>query len=219
MRRLIDRELGPISYQKRRRQKSVRIRLKPDLICVSLPFHLPYRLAEEFVQTKRDWLKRHQLKHSHFSDGIAIGKRHRLQLTLGAKLLVKNNLIISPPEQATIRRGVYQALAKEAKQLLPERLKQLSQTTGLKPKGYRCRRMETRWGSCSTQGRIGLNSLLMQLPWPLIDYVIIHELCHLKQLNHSPQFWQLVAKHQPDYQDLRRQLSRHRPVLAQVDES
>ena len=217
-RRLIDQQLGEIEYRKRGRQKTIRIRLKPDLICVSLPAYLPYKLAEEFVASRRAWLKRHRLRHQHLSDGLTIGKQHRLKLVAGSQLELKHKLITSPPDQATIRRGVQRALAQEAKQLLPKRAGWLVKTTGLEPSAWRFRQMETRWGSCSSQGRISLNTRLMQLPWPLIDYVIIHELCHLKHLNHSPKFWELVEAHQPNYQRLRQQLRAQRAVLTQVDE-
>ncbi|HPP47199.1 MAG TPA: M48 family metallopeptidase, partial [Accumulibacter sp.] len=63
-----------------------------------------------------------------------------------------------------------------------------------------------RWGSCSAQGVIRLNWRLLHLPLPLIDYVLIHELAHLLEMNHGPRFWAIVATACPDYQALRRQL-------------
>ena len=101
-------------------------------------------------------------------------------------------------------------MQREAEDLLPARAEAAEQATGLRPRRLRIRYMKSQWGSCTSRGNVCLNSALVYLPNELIDYVIIHELCHLKYLNHSARFWQLVAKHAPDYQQLRRQLRPYR---------
>jgi len=68
--------------------------------------------------------------------------------------------------------------------------------------------MKSRWGSCSTHGAITLNLNLVQASAPLIDYVIVHELCHLREFNHSPRFWALVASVIPDWKTRRKALNR-----------
>ena len=103
------------------------------------------------------------------------------------------------------------ALRKKAKNDLPVRLEQLAAQCGFVYKKSRLSSAGTRWGSCSSQGTISLNIYLMSLPKELIDYVIIHELCHTKHMNHSPQFWQLVAAHCPEFKLLRRRLKQHHP--------
>lgn len=67
--------------------------------------------------------------------------------------------------------------------------------------------MKTRWGSCSSKGNISINLLLAKYDKKAIDYVILHELCHLKELNHSKNFWQLVKTYMPDYQEIKKLLN------------
>ena len=71
------------------------------------------------------------------------------------------------------------------------------------------RLMKTKWGSCTSKGRVTLNLKLIQAPLPLIRYVILHELCHLKELNHSPRFWQLLERVLPNWQALRAELNHY----------
>ncbi len=70
---------------------------------------------------------------------------------------------------------------------------------GVRPKRVQIRTQRTRWGSCSGHGNISLNAALLLLPAPLVRYLLVHELCHLRHLNHSSRFWRLVAEHDPEY--------------------
>ncbi|MCK4609306.1 MAG: M48 family metallopeptidase, partial [Gammaproteobacteria bacterium] len=89
-------------------------------------------------------------------------------------------------------------------------LNSLSKTTGLVYNKVAIRGQRTRWGSCSSARNINLNYKLLFLQPELVDYIIIHELCHLTHFNHSADFWQLVAKFQPEHRELRKQLKRYR---------
>lgn len=104
-------------------------------------------------------------------------------------------------------------LRKQAKVYLPKRLQQLAMEGGFIYQKVRLSSAGTRWGSCSSRGTISLNIWLMDLPRDLSDYVIIHELCHTKQMNHSPRFWKLVAVHCPHYKELRQQLKMYHPQV------
>jgi predicted metal-dependent hydrolase len=93
-----------------------------------------------------------------------------------------------------------------AKAYLPPLVEKLSEQTGLLPAKVGVRKAKTRWGSCSAKNSISLSSYLMKLPPELIEYVIIHELAHIKHKNHSGAFWAEVQKHLPDYKGRVKQL-------------
>ena len=84
------------------------------------------------------------------------------------------------------------ALRKKAQSLLPARLASLAESHGFKYTNVKIRKNKTRWGSCSSKGTINLSIYLMLLPDHLIEYVLLHELCHTVQMNHSPAFWALL---------------------------
>ncbi|MBI3897653.1 MAG: M48 family metallopeptidase [Gammaproteobacteria bacterium] len=94
-------------------------------------------------------------------------------------------------------------LVREARDYLEPRLHALSRQTGLRYRRVCIKRQKTRWGSCSRDKTISLNAKLLFLPPPVVDYVLVHELCHLAEMNHSTRFWALVEKHCPDYRPRR----------------
>lgn len=72
---------------------------------------------------------------------------------------------------------------------------------GVRPNRIQIRTQRTRWGSCSEHGNVSLNAALLLLPQPLVRYLLVHELCHLRHLDHSSRYWRLVAEHDPDYRE------------------
>ena len=94
--------------------------------------------------------------------------------------------------QLILKGFLEKALRHEAKRLLPDRLKTLADRYKLTFTSVRIMNSKTRWGSCSTRKSINLSLSLMLLPWHLIDYVLLHELCHTVEMNHSDRFWQLM---------------------------
>ena len=97
-------------------------------------------------------------------------------------------------------------LTNKAKEYLIPQLKKVSDETGLAYSSVTVRQQKTRWGSCSSRRSISLNARLLFLPSDLVTYVLVHELCHTKHLNHSPMFWRLLASYLPDYRQFDRQL-------------
>jgi predicted metal-dependent hydrolase len=101
------------------------------------------------------------------------------------------------------------ALRAKARVELPARLERLAAQVGLTVKRVTIRSQQHRWGSCSSSGRICLNWRLVTMPEWVRDYVMYHELMHLRRMDHSPAFWRLVAEVCPRYQEARRWLRRH----------
>ena len=96
----------------------------------------------------------------------------------------------------------------EAKRYILQRVRELAEQTGLEVERVSFRRQKTRWGSCSSEKNLSMNLRLIEHRPEIIDYVIIHELAHTVEMNHSRLFWDIVAKHCPDYRLLDRQLSK-----------
>jgi predicted metal-dependent hydrolase len=108
------------------------------------------------------------------------------------------------------REGREDGLRARARRELPERLLELAARYHLHVRRISIRNQKWRWGSCSSSGHICLNWRLVEMPDAVRDYVLIHELMHLKRMDHSQKFWNLVARACPDYRELRRQLSAFR---------
>lgn len=102
-------------------------------------------------------------------------------------------------DQQAARAALHRWLARQTRQHLVPRLQSLSQRLGLAFERAYVKRQRTRWASCSRHKAISLNAKLLFLPPQLVDYVLVHELCHLAELNHTKRFWRLVQAHCPDY--------------------
>jgi predicted metal-dependent hydrolase len=215
-------DYGTVKYQKKKGLKRVSMRLHDSgELRVSLPYHVPWFVAEQFVKSHHDWIIKQKINHQTYEiiDGQQIGKSYKIVLKRGdgVRTQVRNNIITitynkSPVDPAVIlsaKKAIKRALTLEAKEILPDRVEQLAIKYGYEYKSMHIKPMKTRWGSCDTHKHINLNCYLMQLPWPLIDYVIAHELAHTKQMNHSQKFWNEVAQYSPNYKEQRKLLKEH----------
>lgn len=198
------------------RRKTMAIKIQEDTISLHLPKRMPLWLAKQFVSRKQEWIQR-QLTHYQQRSPVRQFTQGELQSFTGS--LYPLNLVINNHQPAQLQlaqqrftltapkgtgQQAYRDLfigwyRQQAETLLPERTRQLAQQTGLIPSKVQIKSYKSRWGSCNTKGEIQLNWQLIQAPWQIIDYVIIHELCHLQQHNHSPAFWELVGSFCPDY--------------------
>jgi predicted metal-dependent hydrolase len=105
------------------------------------------------------------------------------------------------------------ASRQKARRELPERLLELAARHGLAVSRVSVRNQRSRWGSCGRDGHICLNWRLVLMPESVRDYVLVHELMHLRRMDHSPAYWRLVAEAYPDYRSARDWLRRHGPSL------
>lgn len=115
-----------------------------------------------------------------------------------------------------MREAEIKALRARAKAWLPRRLAVLAFKRGFVYSGVRLGFQRTRWGSRSSSGTISLNIGLMNVPVELRDYVIWHELSHTKHMNHGPDFWEEVAKHDPDFKAHRKELKNYSPIKGKI---
>lgn len=225
---LHDTEFGEVVVRTHRQAARLRATIAPDgRLRITMPSGAPLFAAKLLLRTHRTALRRliHQRQAEHgYQEDQSIGKSHRLLFRPGTTGTVQREgttIVVSadhalreqPIVQAAIRQAVLAALRKEAKAHLPHRLSHLAQQHGFYYQAVKFSHASSRWGSCSSKGTISLNIALMQLPFELIDYVLLHELCHTRQMNHSAAFWQELAAVDPAYQRHRQQLRRYTPHL------
>lgn len=168
-----------VVFKHSRRARKVRLAVHRDgSVVLTLPFFVSYTRGKALVENKIEWIRE------------------------------KVNAFASQPERLLLQGSTeeYKAHKKEAKEYIEEQLIYFGKIYSVEWNRVSIRNQKTRWGSCSRRGNLSFNYRLLLLPPHLCDYVIVHELCHLVELNHSPQFWALVAKTFPDYKEIRREL-------------
>ncbi|MFZ2545014.1 MAG: SprT family zinc-dependent metalloprotease [Candidatus Saccharimonadales bacterium] len=224
-----DEEFGTITVHRSAKASSIRISVGPDgTLRASLPLYAPLFMLRRLVKSSRSQLRKMletQTPVYKLENGMQIGKSHKLVTAWGSKTSVRRSgqhIIVhlaegetldSPAVERMVRDTIITALRVESKSYLPKRLAFLADQLDCRYEKVRFSHASSRWGSCSSTGTISLNIALMTLPFELIDYVIIHELCHTKQMNHSTQFWRLVENEDPSYKLHRSMLKRHSPTL------
>lgn len=168
------------------RRKTIGLEISPDLqITVRAPYHLSDVRIREFVESKQTWILKH----------LAIMQDRQAHDPIPAGVISDKEL---------------RHMTEEARIIIPERVKYFAKIIGVTYGRITIRHQKTRWGSCSSSGNLNFNCMLMATSPELIDYVVVHELCHRKQMNHSPLFWKEVEEIIPDYRDLRSRLREYR---------
>ncbi len=120
------------------------------------------------------------------------------------------------PTRSKAARAEYVAHKERARALVHERINHWAPLIGVSPKRIAIRDQRSRWGSCSTKGNLNFNYRLALIPIELVDYVVVHELCHLHEFNHSERFWAHVTTHLPDYELRKKALHMHTKLRARV---
>lgn len=150
---------------------TIAIQIKSGRVIVRAPLRMSKAEIERFVASKADWINKH----------LEVAKQ-------------RQSVSVQPFTAAEI-----QQLADAALQDIPHRVRKYATLIGVTVGRITIRNQKTRWGSCSSRGNLNFNCLLMLCPEEIRDYVVVHELCHRKELNHSPRFWNEVARVMPDY--------------------
>ncbi len=162
-----------ISYQViRSARKTISIQITPEgEVLVRCPRRMAAGDVRRFVGSKSDWIKKHL-----------------------SRIAARPDLPPFTPEEV-------QELGKQALAIIPRRVEWFAQKMGVTYGRITIRNQHTRWGSCSSKGNLNFNCLLVLTPSEVMDYVIVHELCHRREMNHSARFWAEVEAVLPDYRE------------------
>ena len=168
----------PYTFRKNRRARYMRLTVKTDAsLTVSVPWRISEGLAEKFIREKASWIL----------DKLEYFKNRKSRLPLAT-------------------RADYLKNKKLAQEIAKKKLVHFNQFYDFKIDKVSVRNSKTRWGSCSRKGSLNFSYRIIYLPEEFCDYIIVHELCHLGEFNHSKNFWKLVAKTMPDYKKVRKEI-------------
>lgn len=225
-------EIGRVVFKKNPRSKRITLKVKTDgTILVTLPKSVAYKTAAPILDQNIAWIKQQLEKakakqqKTRLSYNSSFQIRHKVlqilphekeQLMVSnapqkAEILVPQTWDLSEKEvQDQLQNVITETLRYEAKNYLPHRTQELANQKGISINNIRIKKVKTRWGSCSSKSNINLSLYLMLLPNDLIDYVIMHELAHIKHQNHSAAFWNHLEDLLPGAKVLDKELNAHR---------
>ncbi|HWA11193.1 MAG TPA: M48 family metallopeptidase [Opitutaceae bacterium] len=222
---------GGIVFERSRRARHYRLTLRRDGTAVAtIPVRGSVREAERFVAQHQDWLERARARHRRrpraadvWTPGTNVlwrgamteiraaapadGASARPAVSLGA------DIFRVPALEHDLRPALEAHFARRARIELPARTWELAAVSGVEVKHVTVRNQRSRWGSCSTTGTISLNWRLVQTPDFVRDYIIHHELAHLREMNHSARFWARVEEMCPGWRDAEQWLKRNGSLL------
>jgi predicted metal-dependent hydrolase len=198
------------------RRVKVTLKVSSKGVFLHIPPKLPMTIVHNVIAERTDWIKQQLAKQPEpqperqWRQGETLslfGQKHELHLEQKADSpsvrLTGHTIILSGRLHRiglkTRRQSIVNWYKEQATIYLNKRTEELSQQIGLTPKSITIKTYKARWGSCNIRGEIQYNWQIMQTPPSVIDYLIIHELCHLKHHNHGKVFWRLVEQHFPKF--------------------
>ena len=207
-----------IEYGKRQ----LGMRVTPDMkILVKVPLHWSKEQVHSYLQKYQPWIQKQETRIQEskaFTREGKVGETYpylgkdyslhfqeaphkKLRIQISGNTLICTGQDFQAPKVIKAIQAWYKQRATE---IIEDRVHHYSSIYGFKPKQIRIKSIKTRWGSCSSLGNLNFAWTLICFDLKVIDYVVVHELCHLKQMNHSPQFWRLVQGIVPDYKAQKR---------------
>ena len=153
------------------------------------------------------------------ADGVVVRAPKRLpaaeidRFVQSKRIWIEGHLSKIPAPQPKFTHEEIEALAQKALAVIPDQVRHFAPMVGVTYGRITIRNQRSRWGSCSGKGNLNFNCLLMLTPSYCLDYVVVHELCHRLEMNHSPKFWAQVERVLPDYQKSREWLKEHEKEL------
>ena len=211
---------GIITIKSRKRKRTISLSLGSDgRIFLRVPYHLTDEKIQEFLLSKREWLESKlknlkEIKPRKFMAGEKFpyfGRLHPLRLECSEEkrpLVFSNDEFVLAKDSLDQARELFIAWYKnEAHQKLRERIDHYSGPMGLEAVPMKITSALCRWGSCSTSNTLNFPWRIAMLPLGSIDYIVVHELAHTKEKNHSEKFWKLVSLIMPDYKERKKWLN------------
>ncbi|MBL4570741.1 MAG: M48 family metallopeptidase [Alcanivorax sp.] len=214
------------------RRKSADIRVEEGAVSVVVPVETSLERIDELLASKRRWIKDKIALHQEMTppsskryvSGEAfsyLGRNYRLKVEKGPFAPVKlmqGRLVVSVPQGSEqphmIRNALVRWYKRQAEMKLQEKTARWASQVGVAVPKVSIKTFKSRWGSCTAKGELQFNWQIMMAPNRMVDYVVVHELCHLIRHDHSPQFWGEVGRVLPDYEQSREWLKRHGHVVA-----
>jgi len=214
----------PLRLVRHPRARRYRLRLNADGTArVTIPSRGSAAVARRFVAQHRRWLEREfrlwqsqPRRPAHWQVGSEIwfrGESVSIQSDRPGRIRFADEQLSVSDAGGDVRPAVERHLRRLAAAELPRRVGELAEQHGFTVARVTVRNQRARWGSCSRRGRISLNWRLVQMPDYARDYIILHELAHLRQMNHSSRFWREVELLCPDYRVSERWIKEHRDLL------
>ena len=218
-----------VNVVKSGRRKTMALKVTHKGVSIHIPATLPITTAKTFVIQKTPWIQQ-KIQHQHnrplaiakmFTDGehyLYLGAEYPLTTSIDVDAKPKINFngkqfqfsdSTYSPAPKTIRRELLNWYHQQAVAYLQHKTTLFSGLTGLTPRSITVKNYKARWGSCNSHADIQYNWKIIMAPTDIIDYIVIHELCHIRHHNHSPAFWQLVKQYYPDYKSARLWLKKH----------
>lgn len=226
----------PFTYRIRRSQRvtNARIVVKPGQVEIVAPLQIPEHKLHNFVQAKQQWVtqalnrmaasssERTGFVPDEYKTGSSMayqGKLYPLTVLPSKLKRVKIEFIdgyrVHVPESLhaeehgnLVKEALIRWLKKQTKVVVEQVVVKHAPKKQLFPCSITIKTQKSRWGSCGIHNNININWLLIMAPTEVLEYVVVHELCHIRVKNHSSHFWSLVAEHLPDYQNRRRWLKK-----------
>lgn len=224
-----------ISYTLKRsaKRRSIGLQINGKGLTVSMPLRASEKWLHSVLQEKAGWVvdkldnwQDKKVTVPKWEDGETIlfrGEQFTLRIVSGLQRaqpqLGASELIIpvyDPANRRAVLGKILRWYKREAEQVFGECIEHYAPLMKLHPKQVKLTAARTQWGSCTAQGVIRLNWQLVTMPLQLIDYVVVHELAHLQEMNHSPAFWRVVEAACPDYRELRKELREWSPAMPEI---
>ncbi|AZL85001.1 M48 family peptidase [Aliivibrio salmonicida] len=216
---MIQRESYCVYIERTSRRKTASIKVEEGKVIVVVPRKLDLERIEKLITDKHQWIIEKIALNQHatpmnareYVSGEAfpyLGRNYRLKVVAGdltqTKLIAGRILVTVPDpkhQPQYINRALVNWYKRNAEKKIREKVHRYAPMVGVETAVIRIKEFKSRWGSCTPYGDLEFNWLIMQAPNRVVDYVVIHELCHLIHHDHSPQFWKEVERVMPDFQE------------------